>query len=84
VRLQNPETGEDRERDIYMNTPLRYQGETFYQASFDKVDPRVTILQVVRNPGWLTPYAGCIIVALGLTTQFMFHLVGFIRKRRAA
>ena len=84
VRLENPQTGEDREVEIYMNTPLRYKGETFYQASFDKFDPRVSILEVVRNPGWLTPYAGCIIVALGLVTQFMIHLVGFISKRKNA
>ena len=67
-----------------MNTPLRYKGETFYQASFDKFDPTVSILQIVRNPSWLTPYAGCIIVAVGLVTQFMIHLVGFISKRKAA
>jgi hypothetical protein len=84
VRLDNPDRRENREVEIYMNAPLRYEGETFYQASFDKADPRVTILQVVRNPGWITPYAGCIIVAAGLTLQFMIHLVGFITKRRAA
>lgn len=84
VRLENPQTSENREVEIYMNSPLRYQGETFYQASFDKIDPRVSILQIVRNPGWLTPYAGCIIVAAGLVTQFMIHLVGFISKRRSA
>ena len=84
VQLQNPQTSENREVEIFMNTPLRYAGETFYQASFDEFDPRVSILQIVRNPGWLTPYAGCIIVATGLITQFMMHLVGFISKRRSA
>ncbi|MEI9960252.1 MAG: cytochrome c biogenesis protein ResB [Limisphaerales bacterium] len=29
VRLQNPQTGEDREAEIYMNSPLRYAGLTF-------------------------------------------------------
>jgi hypothetical protein len=37
---------------------------------------------VVRNPGWLTPYIGCALVAAGLVTQFLFHLVGFITKRK--
>ncbi|MEI9960251.1 MAG: hypothetical protein WDM76_03695 [Limisphaerales bacterium] len=41
-----------------------------------------SVLQVVRNPGWLTPYLGCALVAAGLVTQFMFHLIGFISKRR--
>jgi hypothetical protein len=91
VRLQNPQTGENRELEIYMNTPLRYGGLTFYQyqmaagetAQQAGATPSST-LQVVRNPGWLTPYAGCVIVAAGLTFQFMFHLVGFLSKRRAA
>lgn len=82
VRIDNPQTGEHREVDIFMNEPLRYQGETFYQASFDKSDPRVSVLQVVRNPGWLTPYIGCVLVAFGLAFQFLSHLVGFVSKRR--
>lgn len=81
VRLQNPKTGENREVLIYMNNPLRYQGLTFYQASFDKRDERVTILQVVRNPAWLTPYFACIVVGAGLALQFGIHLVGFLRKK---
>jgi hypothetical protein len=81
IRLQRPETGEDREVLIYMNSPLRYAGETFYQSGFDDVDPRVTILQVVHNPSWLTPYFSCILVALGLIVQFLTHLIGFITKR---
>lgn len=81
VRIDNPKTGEHREVEIFMNTPLRYQGETFYQASFDKSDPRVSVLQVVHNPGWLTPYIGCVMVALGLVIQFMSHLTKFISKR---
>jgi hypothetical protein len=36
----------------------------------------------VRNPAWLTPYLGCALVAAGLVTQFMFHLVGFISKQK--
>lgn len=80
VRLENPKTGENREVLIYMNNPLRYQGRTFYQASFDPRDERVTILQVVENPAWLTPYFACILVGLGLTLQFGIHLVGFVRK----
>jgi hypothetical protein len=81
IRLQRPNTGEDREVLIYMNNPLRYGGETFYQASFDP-DNQGTILQVVHNPGWLTPYFSCVLVALGLVIQFSMHLAGFAAKRR--
>jgi hypothetical protein len=81
VRVENPVAGETRETDIYMNQPLRYAGLTYYQSSFDPTDARVTILQVVRNPSWLTPYAGCVLVGGGLLVQFLIHLFGFIAKR---
>ena len=83
VQLQAPATSENREVKIYMNNPLRYAGETFYQASFDQ-DNHGTILQVVHNPSWLTPYFSCILVGLGLVVQFMTHLLGFSFKRRTA
>jgi cytochrome c biogenesis protein ResB len=84
VRVQRPGNGEDREVLIYMNNPLRYGGKTYYQSGYDENDPRVTILQVVRNPGWLTPYLACVLVTLGLSIQFVMHLVNFTRNRRAA
>ena len=53
-----------------MNKPLRYNGETFYQAGFgednDQRERKITILQVVHNPSWLTPYFSCVLVALGI------------------
>jgi hypothetical protein len=91
VRINNPQKGEDREVEIYMNSPLRYDGLTFYQHQmvgeemamrFGEV-PSST-LQVVRNPSWLTPYAGCVVVASGMIVQFMIHLVGFVSRRKAA
>ena len=88
MRIDNPATGENREVEIFMNSPLRYAGLTFYQYQMgrDELDANrgSSTLQVVRNPGWLTPYAGCVIVALGLTWQFMAHLVGFISRRKTA
>jgi hypothetical protein len=83
VRLVRPETGDNREVLIYMNSPLRYWGETYYQASFD-TDDQGTILQVVRNPGWLTPYFACITVAVGMVVQFLMHLLGQAAKRRSS
>ncbi len=84
VRLVQPSTGEDREVLIYMNNPLRYAGATFYQSGYDENDPRVTILQVVRNPGRLTPYLGCLLVAAGMSFQFLLHLVRHLREGRTA
>jgi hypothetical protein len=91
VRLTNPQKGEDREVEIYMNSPLRYSGLTFFQhqMSGEQLASRwgetpSSVLQVVRNPSWLTPYVGCVVVAAGLVIQFMIHLVGFVSRRKAA
>jgi hypothetical protein len=83
IRLQNPQTGEDREVLIYMNNPLRYAGETFYQGGFEQGDT-VSILQVVRNPARLTPYLSCALVGLGLAVHFLMHLIGFAKRRAQA
>ena len=83
VRIMGGKSNETREVDIYMNHPLRYAGLTFYQARMSPpgVQPRTSTLQVVRNPGWLTPYAGCYIVAAGMYVQFRHHLTRFLAKR---
>ena len=83
VRVQNPQNHEDRQVLIYMNNPLRYAGLTFYQASYDP-DDGGSILQVVHNPGWLTPYFSCLLVGAGLIIQFGQHLVPFLKRRLAA
>jgi cytochrome c biogenesis protein ResB len=86
IRLENAAKRENREVDIYMNNPLRYGGLTFYQYQMgrDELDQNrgSSTLQVVRNPGWLTPYVGCAAVGAGLVIQFMLHLAGFISRRR--
>jgi len=64
VRIQNPQTREDREVLIYMNHPLRYRGETYYQHQMNKATD-LSVLQVVRNPGWMTPYISCVMVGAG-------------------
>ncbi|MGA3178870.1 MAG: cytochrome c biogenesis protein ResB [Verrucomicrobiota bacterium] len=80
IHLYDPARGEDRDVVIRMNSPLRYRGEAYYQASFEPGD-RVSILQVVRNPTSLTPYIACSMIATGLVAQFLTHLFGFARKR---
>ena len=90
VLLKNSHTGENREVEISMNHPLRYAGLTFYQQQMTAGDVTEqaglapwSLLQVVHNPSWLTPYIGCGMVAAGLVIQFMFHLVGFIKRKNA-
>jgi len=88
VRLENPETQEKREIDISMNNPLRYGGLTYYQSQMGRTEMTggkgTSVLQVVRNPGWITPYLGCAIVSLGMLWQFLYHLVGFLAKPRVS
>ena len=83
VLVQQPSSGESREVLIKMNSPLRYAGDTFYQASYDP-DDHGSVLQVVHNPSWLTPYFSCVLVGLGLMWHFFTHLLGFTLKRKAA
>ena len=89
VRIDNPQTGEKREVEISMNHPLRYGGYTYYQYQMDAGQSAqmagrapTSVLSVVRNPSWLTPYVGCAMVGAGLLIQFLYHLAGFITKRR--
>ncbi|MGA1225456.1 MAG: cytochrome c biogenesis protein ResB [Phycisphaerales bacterium] len=82
VRLVDPTRGVDREVLISMNNPLRYEGETFYQASFAP-DDSGTVLQVVRNPGWLLPYISCTVVTLGMLVHFGVRMWESTRRRLA-
>ena len=80
IRLVDPANNVDRPVKIYMNNPLRYRGETFYQSGFFG-DSR-TILQVVRNPGWLMPYIACLLVSVGLFLHFGVMLKTFVGRTR--
>jgi len=81
IRLVDPEKGIDRKVNIWMNHPLRYRGDTFYQASFSQ-DETGTVLQVVKNPSWLIPYISCIVVTLGLILQFGIGLKRSLKRRK--
>ncbi|MEO8616096.1 MAG: cytochrome c biogenesis protein ResB [Luteolibacter sp.] len=82
VTLSDLEKHDSRQVLIYMNHPLRYLGDTYYQSGFEP-DDSGTVLQVVRNPGYQAPYIACVIVGLGLIYQFTFHLTGFARRTKA-
>jgi hypothetical protein len=83
VRVTNPQTQENREVLIYMNNPLRYGGNTYYQYQMapTQTAEKWSTLQVVRNPSWLTPYLSCVLVGAGLTWQFLGHLAAFLAER---
>jgi len=79
VRLVDPSRNEDRKLSIWMNHPLRHAGETFYQADF-RPDNMGTVLQVVRNPGWLMPYIACGLVSVGMLIHFGITLTRFLNR----
>ena len=83
VALIDPDRKENRDVLIYMNHPLRYRGETFYQSGFEKNDS-ATVLQVVHNPSFVAPYIACVIVGVGLLFQFALHFAGFAHRRKAS
>lgn len=80
VMVHHNDPSKDQKALIYMNHPLRYEGLTFYQASFANQDT-TSIFQVVRNPGWLLPYFSVLLMGLGMCVQFGMHFAKFLAKR---
>ncbi|MDB6133481.1 MAG: hypothetical protein JWM59_1724 [Verrucomicrobiales bacterium] len=90
VRIQEDNRQGDREAEIFMNSPLRFENGnlTFFQSQMgrDQVNGAnigTSSLQVVRNPGWFSPYFGCALVAYGMCRHFLLHLGRFISKKKA-
>ena len=80
VRLIDPAEGiKDRPYTISMNDPMTHRGFTFYQMRCSALqDPHAgrrtgqfqSVFQVGVDPGRPIKYAGCIILVLGIFTQF--------------
>ncbi|MEN8661340.1 MAG: cytochrome c biogenesis protein ResB [Lentimonas sp.] len=82
VMVHHNDSSKNQKALIYMNHPLRYEGLTFFQASFANND-KTSIFQVVRNPGWVLPYISVLLMGLGMIVQFGIHFVKFLGKRSA-
>jgi cytochrome c biogenesis protein ResB len=86
IHLSDPQEKEERDVRIWMNHPLTYAGETFYQIGVHQDERgrwRMSTLQVVRNPGWVLPYLSCLLVACGMLFHFGLNLVRFVERRAA-
>jgi ABC-type transport system involved in cytochrome c biogenesis permease subunit len=86
LKMDSPDAALTVDRDdirIWMNNPLRFNGETFYQTNF-LVDPitrdEATGISVVTNTGWMIPYVSCMIVAVGMLFQFSVALLRFLNR----
>ena len=83
IRIVDSESGEEFRERVWMNNPLRYRGETFYQSTYRQLrsGQELTGIQVVSNPGWLIPYVACSITALGMFVHFLGTLTRFVDRR---
>ena len=69
---------------IYMNHPLRRDGYTLYQASFNQGSPsgvEVSIFQVVYNKGQIVPYLAVIVITLGLLIHCLIQLPRLLKVK---
>lgn len=64
---------------VFMNNPLKYDGFTFYQASYFQVGPEEfgSALSVNFDPGRWIKYLGSLLIVLGSTWHFLLQ-----RRRR--
>jgi len=83
--VQIPEE-EDREVQIYMNTPLRKDGFVMYQTSWgpqvggrpDGGPPWYSVFEIAENPSDKWPEYSCWVIALGLLIHFSVKLNKFL------
>lgn len=73
-----------QEKTIWMNNPLRFADETFYQSNYqrDELGERTTF-SVVANTGWMMPYVSCMLVMVGMLTHFMRLQINFLMRKNA-
>lgn len=74
-----------QEGRIWMNSPMRFRGETYYQSQYTSAQQsplgvEQTVLQVVTNAGWLIPYVSCVLVGLGMLAHFSVTLTRFASR----
>jgi len=82
--------GAEQKGRIWMNNPVRYRGETFYQSTYSQIDlgdgeqAELTGLQVVANAGWLVPYVACVLAFWGMLVHFGGTFLRFADRHERA
>jgi hypothetical protein len=91
--IRRVENGQESKLTIRMNEPMRYEGFTFFQASYGPPgakpgEPMYSVFEVVKNPADKWPEYSLYIVAFGMLVTFLTKLGGHIgatsRKRKNA
>lgn len=84
------ENGTEAKTIIRMNEPMRYEGLTFFQASYGPPgagpgQKLFSVFEIVKNPADHWPEYSLYIVAFGMLITFLIKLTGFVlsttRKR---
>jgi hypothetical protein len=90
-KITRTENGVEAKQTIQMNEPMRYEGLTFFQASYGPQgampgQKMFSVFEVVRNPADKWPEYSLYIVAVGMLITFVTKLATFIlastRKKR--
>lgn len=78
--------GLDGPQVIQMNEPLKRNGFTFFQSSFQEAEgqPTVSIFSVARDPGIGLKYLGSLMLVLGVATHFYLRPYLIRRAHEAA
>jgi ABC-type transport system involved in cytochrome c biogenesis permease subunit len=85
VRITDDDGSTLQEGRIWMNSPMRFRGETYYQSDYRSAKEsgmgiERSVLQVVTNAGWLIPYVSCVLVGLGMLAHFSITLTRFASR----
>ncbi len=90
-KITRTENGVEAKQTIQMNEPMRYEGLTFFQASYGPQgampgQKMFSVFEVVKNPADKWPEYSLYIVSIGMLITFLIKLSTFIlastRKKR--
>lgn len=91
--VRRVENGQEAEIRIQMNEPMRYEGFTFFQASYGPTGAKpgeemYSVFEIVKNPADHWPEYSLYVVAFGMLVTFLTKLGGHLgaasRKRKNA
>jgi hypothetical protein len=86
--IVKPQQGAERTLTISMNKPLRFEGFTFYQSSYN-VSPdgrQASTFAVVKNYGRMMPYVATGVTVIGMILHFigrLIHRINHLRRMEA-
>ena len=81
--IRRVEDGRESKLTVRMNEPMRYEGFTFFQASYGPPgaksgEPMYSVFEVVKNPADKWPEYSLYVVAIGMLVTFLTKLVGYL------